>query len=119
MQFTVAVALVGNNAASGITGHDVALLMEPYRDDPYSDDSGWWSWYTIESEKHTKDDPVTWAVIGTDGKWYSQCHLDEIDPRDGQEGYTIPLEDWKRELDDEFWDRLGDHAHVVRLRCKD
>jgi hypothetical protein len=122
MRFQVLIPLVGPNARSGILEHDVALAMEPYRSDAYADEYDphtWWSWYAIDSETHTKADGNTYAVIGTDGKWYCQCHPTEIDPRDKQEGYTIPLEEWEAELDREFWDRLSEHERVVRIRCKD
>ncbi len=119
--FHVAIPLVHTNLRSGMLEHDVALAMEPYR-------GKWWKYYIIVCAdplrrdntpvQHTQKDPTPYAVIGTNGLWYSQCHVDEIDPRDNERGYTIPLEQWERELDEEFWGRLFDHSQVVRVRCK-
>lgn len=123
MMFYVAIPLVSANLRSGILEHDVAVAMEPYRNDPHDPEcSGWWSSYSIANSNYKRGDRTPWAVIGTDGKWYCQCHVDEIDPRDGEQGYTIPLEDWKRELDEQFWDRLcleNYQAPVVLVQCKD
>lgn len=103
MMFYVAVPLAGTNYRSGLPQHDVAVAMEPYRGDK-------WTWYAIASLNHTRTDTPTFAVIGTDGNWYSNSEPNSA--------LVVPLWDWDTELKREFWDRISEHEQVVRLRCK-
>lgn len=119
-QFHVAVCIPrGGNPT---IEHSVAVAMEPYRTDPSGAvlaDNEWWSWYRIVGVETSKDAQPFWAYIDEDGSWHCQCHVDEIDPRDGQEGYTLPSDIWRAEIAGWRETFSAENHDVIIVVCKD
>jgi hypothetical protein len=105
--------------------HSVAVAMEPYRQDPESFE-GWWTSYAIGP---WSDDQISldcspanlpiWAFIDRSGIWHCQLHPHEISPSDGEEGYNIPLAEWREEIRDFLGERALPSEQIVIVRCKD
>jgi hypothetical protein len=105
--------------------HDIALLMERYRDKEYRapefcglDRPGdphygydWFDYYTLIPDS----DRVPMAFIDLAGNWQSRFRPYDIDPHDGEQGTYLPRGEWEEQVQ-EFRDSCTHHG-LTRVRC--